>query len=287
MSGTASPSSRAPGRDECCGDDDEPADEEHGAEDVDEERRLPVGRADEREHQAPGLKIMRTRISSDRSARQDLQLQPRSAQRRALGPRRSRRAGRAVRALAGPGADRPENERGDDPAVPELVRVVVDREPDAEDDHAERRDADRGSRRTVRATSLRPASATSVLAASTRSAPRTSSSRPRARTRRARGRRAGSRTRPPRSLEAAPDAPPQPPPAPLDSPRGRAGAPPAAADRDDRRRQLDTRPRGGARAGRPQGRRGARCGRVLRLPLRRARRTSSCCAQRTARASRR
>ena len=49
-------------------------------------------------------------------------------------------------------------------------------------------------------------------------------------------------------------------------------AAPPSADGDDRRRQLDARPPGGARARREQGRCGARHRRVLRLPLRRARR---------------
>ena len=52
---------------------------------------------------------------------------------------------------------------------------------------------------------------------------------------------------------------------------GRLRPAPAAADRDDRRGQLDARPRGGARARRQQGRGGARGRRLLRLPLRRAR----------------
>src|SRR5436190_2391880 len=52
---------------------------------------------------------------------------------------------------------------------------------------------------------------------------------------------------------------------------GRARAPPPAPDGDDRRRQFDARPRGGARARGPEGRRRARGRRVLRLPLRRAR----------------
>src|SRR5436190_419031 len=44
---------------------------------------------------------------------------------------------------------------------------------------------------------------------------------------------------------------------------------PASADGDDRRRQLDARPRGSARARRQVGGGGAGGGRVLRLPLRR------------------
>src|SRR5688500_7083832 len=56
----------------------------------------------------------------------------------------------------------------------------------------------------------------------------------------------------------------------LQSRDGRLCAAPAAAHRDDRRRQLDARPGGGARARRHRGRRRARRGRVLRLPLRRA-----------------
>ena len=54
--------------------------------------------------------------------------------------------------------------------------------------------------------------------------------------------------------------------------RGRPRAPSASPDRDDRRGQLDPRPPGGARAGRDQRCRGARHRRLLRLPLRRARR---------------
>ena len=52
----------------------------------------------------------------------------------------------------------------------------------------------------------------------------------------------------------------------------RLRAAPAAAHGEHRGRQLDARPRGGALARRPQGRRGARHGGLLRLPLRRGRR---------------
>ena len=51
---------------------------------------------------------------------------------------------------------------------------------------------------------------------------------------------------------------------------GHARTPPASADRDDRGRQLDARPPGGAGARRFEGGGGARGGRLLRLPLRRA-----------------
>src|SRR6266550_3939959 len=56
----------------------------------------------------------------------------------------------------------------------------------------------------------------------------------------------------------------------LQSARGRNRPSPTSVDRDDRRRQLDARPRGGAFARRPRGGRRARRGRLLRLPLRRA-----------------
>ena len=49
---------------------------------------------------------------------------------------------RPARLAAGPAADRPEHERGEDPAVPELVGVEVDREPDPEDERPHHPDAD-------------------------------------------------------------------------------------------------------------------------------------------------
>ena len=79
-------------------------------------------------HHAPGFQIMT--ISSASVASPITTYEPARSGERSL-------ADRALELPAGAGRDEPEDDRGDDPAVPELVAVDVEGEPDAEHEHAE------------------------------------------------------------------------------------------------------------------------------------------------------
>ena len=259
------------------------------AEQVEEEQQVPVGRADRGDHPAPGLKTISTRIATTQQEARVVEderapVADRAAELRRSGGRRRRRAARRARvpgaAPSGRAAERarddPEHERGDDPAPPVAVAGLV------------RRARSRSTRMTSEPTAT---TATAGRVSPSRSAislgplaphrrdvedPRDDRAAKRRRTRRARGGAAASRTSSRREPMAARG---------LQSSGGRHRAAPPAADGDDRRGQLDARPPGGARARRQQGRGRARRGRLLRLPLRRARRRAR--APRDARHARR
>ena len=259
------------------------ADEDHRAEDVEEEREVPAVRPDRGERRSCARlpdhvdedqqHERRSRARASASAalrpveREQLRARPGLAGGlRAPAPSSSRRVRRAG-APAGLGRDSPEHDRRDDPAVPDVVSAVREREPDAEDDRAARRRS-----RSRRSDLRRPAPCGSCPSGVSvrerrRSGPRRGRCPRRTRTRSGRGARGSSRrgstarSYDTHSARAKRDN------ARVDATARHLRAP----DRDDRGRQLVARPAGGARARREQGRGCARHGRVLRLPLRRAR----------------
>ena len=249
-------------------DGDQRADEQRRAEDVQEEREVPAVGAEMREHHAPGFQIISASTDSDGV------------------PKRARASGRGQRVSSALGAsplggglascvawprpppaagrcERPEDERGDDPAVARARSRRRRHEPEPEDDRARRPIpiADERPRRRV----SRRSSAISLG-------------------RSRRERREVERRRdapPPRKRNAPVTCNDEQPLVLRHAPSLERRRPTIVGwtrprrhlrllDRDDRGRQLDARPRGGARARRAQGRRRARDRRVLRLPLRRA-----------------
>ena len=104
----------------------------------------------EHANHAPGFQIMSTRISRKRTLlavwNQNARDAPKvcdehRARRRARGRELDGLDSRLAVALTGPaanlGCDRPEHDRGDHPAVPDLVRVERDRKPDPEHDRSD------------------------------------------------------------------------------------------------------------------------------------------------------
>ena len=129
----------------------EAADEDHRPEDVHERAGSSSCRAGSGEHHAPGFQIMSMRMRRPRPwprvEQEPAAASASSSQRRgrARSPGRDElsaaREGAACtrgRSAAGLRRDRPQHDRRDHPAVPDLVRVEGDREPDAEDDRSDR-----------------------------------------------------------------------------------------------------------------------------------------------------
>ena len=127
------------------------ADEDHRADDVQEQNVVPVVGTDggEQAH-APGFQIMSTRMSSVTRLATACSMRPRCVRLTArsscarpglagclelLGLLHARHV-LGARACADSGRDRPEDDRGDDPPVPDVVSADGEREPDAEDDRA-------------------------------------------------------------------------------------------------------------------------------------------------------
>ena len=137
------------GREQRPGGCDDRADEQHRAEHVEEEREVPAVRPDvcEKADHAPGFQTIRTRITTTSAV-------PATCSQKAReGPytigssalvstpdscelRRLERCVAVERAAlsAERACDEPEDERRDDPEIPEVVRLLREREPDAEDE---------------------------------------------------------------------------------------------------------------------------------------------------------
>ena len=142
------------------------ADEDHRAQDVEEQREVPVVGSDRREEvdHAPGFQIMSTRSSTtttvaaawnDDPARGPVQREQLGVRAGLAGRLELLRLGHALhvrrsRPLAEAADDDPEHDGRDDPAVPDVVVAVGEREPDAEDDRPSHADCRPGRCRPSR-----------------------------------------------------------------------------------------------------------------------------------------